>query len=500
MTFDSDTARLLLSCEQSGLARPYGEPVVRLDSEGREVFVVSDLHVASGKDAGGRFSGLENFFADAPFERFVRYCRNETAKRGLILVINGDFVDFLRITEYPRTAEDYHEWRLLLEHVGIRRTVDELQASVTPREKIYGLKTHESKSIYRLSKAMRGHQQLFLGLARLIRDGARIVIVKGNHDLEWMWPGVRNHFRLALSRYVGMIYEAQLPTILTDLVAPNVVFADKSVAIDEAVYIEHGHCYDKFSQVRGDAFLEGGREINLPFGSFFNRYLINRVELVYPFLDNVRPRDHLLPMLFKEHFILGVLVFLRHIPLLIELIPKRYFTFMFSRMLWYVVPAVAVLGLFLGAAADRMNAWWGMWSAFLSIPLVKVFAGPFQCIVGSALSFAFIRFIGFFKLSEAEYLEEDGRKYFQSNGGRYRLVCFGHTHNPDQLICGNERYWNSGTWIPIIEATSAQVRHDRTYTVVRFGRDPNGEMSAHDLMRWNDDAGRLETVPILGKE
>src|SRR2546427_1927017 len=48
--------------------------------------------------------------------------------------------------------------------------------------------------------------------------------------------------------------------------------------------------------------LKGGLELNLPFGSFFNRYLLNRIELVFPYLDNVRPRQNLLPMLFEKDF------------------------------------------------------------------------------------------------------------------------------------------------------------------------------------------------------
>jgi hypothetical protein len=77
------------------------EPV-KIQTDGEEIFVVSDLHIASGRNYAGVYKGTENFFADDSFNRFLEYAhkvKDETY--NAILIVNGDIFDFLRITEYP---------------------------------------------------------------------------------------------------------------------------------------------------------------------------------------------------------------------------------------------------------------------------------------------------------------------------------------------------------------------------------------------------------------
>jgi len=40
----------------------YGEETVSISSEDREVFVISDLHMAAGLNVNGNYDGTENFF------------------------------------------------------------------------------------------------------------------------------------------------------------------------------------------------------------------------------------------------------------------------------------------------------------------------------------------------------------------------------------------------------------------------------------------------------
>src|SRR5512143_1663945 len=115
-------AQLLLDCEKSGAAPPYTiddhtyreargplfgrmrpertEPV-RYDARGAEIFVVSDLHIASGRNAAGVYKGTENFFADDSFARFLAWAQESKRTDRALLVINGDIFDFLRMTDYP---------------------------------------------------------------------------------------------------------------------------------------------------------------------------------------------------------------------------------------------------------------------------------------------------------------------------------------------------------------------------------------------------------------
>lgn len=117
-----DVSSILKTCEESGLAPKYvvnpdtyreskgsflkqSSPLrtsaVKYDADSKEVFVVSDLHLASGMNAEGVYRGTENFFADDSFKRFLEHAQKIATSKNSILIINGDVFDFLRVTEFP---------------------------------------------------------------------------------------------------------------------------------------------------------------------------------------------------------------------------------------------------------------------------------------------------------------------------------------------------------------------------------------------------------------
>ncbi len=116
---------------------------------------------------------------------------------------------------------------------------------------------------------------------------------------------------------------------LSNTVLPQVSFADDKLLIEKKVYIEHGHRYENFTTVDGPAVLENGTELNLPFGSFFNRYLINRIELAFPYIDDVRPRQKILPILIRERFPLAIKMLFKYIPFCVLIIPKKQYSYAF---------------------------------------------------------------------------------------------------------------------------------------------------------------------------
>jgi hypothetical protein len=81
----------------------------------------------------------------------------------------------------------------------------------------------------------------------------------------------------------------------------------------------------------------------------------------------------------------------------------------------------------------------------------------------------------------------------------------GHTHNPDACYARldvpvPERpiFYNSGTWIPVIEIATAAVREDKIYTFLHLATDADGGLLPHsNLRRWNDDAGREDPQLII---
>ena len=138
MSKREDIAGLLRQCERD--IRPaYADypAVVDLQSRGRSVYLVSDLHLAAGTGRDATYSGTENFFADGAFRRFLQYIRNDAAPAKALLIINGDVVDFLRIAGTPSGRPDYAAWQEFLGNLGIQKSVDELEKSISRKERTW---------------------------------------------------------------------------------------------------------------------------------------------------------------------------------------------------------------------------------------------------------------------------------------------------------------------------------------------------------------------------
>ncbi len=503
----NEITRLLGSSEAMP---PDRTPLARIKADRQDILIISDLHVGGGMNPGGIFGGTENFFADASLARLLSHVDERIAGKGSssgLLVINGDFVDFLRIVSVPDSEEDFQRWEEALGSIGMTdRPAEALKTTISATEKDVGLKTHDFKSIWKLDTAIRGHPALFAGLAGWIHGNNSLLILKGNHDLEWYWKPVRDYLRVALAERLLLIrpratFNACLKTVIGAL-----QFIDDACIIDGQIYIEHGHRYDKFSTVVGaPTWGRTGRELNIPFGSFFNRYLVNKLELVYPFMDNVRPRENILHILMRDRFSLGLKVLFSYIPFTLRMIPKRYARYLFKPLFWYLValgiPLVLVLVLWgnrllplLAGAASGTPAPQGIWGFILQYG-TGVLKDSGVLFVGYLLS----RVVAYFQLSEPDDLVEPAEKKLNEFPD-CSLVTFGHTHNPEQRRVGDRWYINSGTWIPIIEASSGALRADKTYALIYLERTPAGRLAVRPLKRWNDDAGRMEDLVIVERK
>ena len=76
----------------------------------------------------------------------------------------------------------------------------------------------------------------------------------------------------------------------------------------------------------------------------------------------------------------------------------------------------------------------------------------------------------------------------------------GHTHNPQQFNEGGRWFYNTGTWIPIVETSTGELRKDCTYTFLHFKRDATGGLQPTSLQRWDDEAERFEYLPIVTRK
>lgn len=525
--------------QRGGLFRqsmPEVSEPVHYPSKGEEVFVISDLHIASGRTEAGVYKGTENFFSDEPFDRFIDYILQLMKTPASVLVINGDVFDFLRVTEYPGKARvtptdrkirnflkgvkpvvhekpaqeavesEFELWSRELKAIGLNYDLDTLKRSITKKEKVYGLETDAYKTIYKLIKIKKGHPLFFRALAKWLLKGNRLVLTKGNHDLEIYWPAVRNYIRLQLAASISAILtNADLKDILEQKVFPGIKFIDDSIVIDRHFYLEHGHRYDKFTMVLNSPELKTNpRQINMPFGSFFNRYVINRVELYYPYLDKVRPAGNILPMLIRENFPLALKIIFQQIPFAIRMLSTngRYVWFMINRVLWFLLALLAPLIIviisnrewiysFIFDKKQRDSSVFSQFALHLAEGLGLLM-----------LSYLLSRVVGWFQLSEPDSLAKFAK--IRGSNNEFDVMAMGHTHNPGEYIFKKgQRFYNTGTWIPVIETSNASVRNGFSYTFLHLDRDSAGNLQPANgflLQRWNDDAGRSDPQLLVERK
>jgi UDP-2,3-diacylglucosamine pyrophosphatase LpxH len=470
------------------------ETIIPFDSNGRNIYILSDLHLASGLNTSGNYEGTENFYADQSFHRFLDHLQPKVAGKGGILVINGDFIDFLRIRNIPETEDHFRCWQEILENMGINKSIDELKSSIVKKEAEYGLKTDDYKSVWKLYVCMQGHKILFSRLAQWIYEGNELIIVKGNHDLEWYWPAIHRYLRFALAKKVGE-EKGVFNEGLQKHFERSINYIDHAVLIDNKIHVEHGHIYERTTAVIGPTTFNKGKELNLPFGSFFNRYLINRLELAYPYLDNVRPMQNILPVLIRERFPLAIKVLFQYIPFTLLIIPKKLywqtFKYLLNILFIIVLPiAITVYAIWQSVQPNNPgNAPSGVAAQALNV--LKNFGFLF-------LSYIFGRIMAMAGLKAPPTLSVHAKDIMEKNPS-VETVIFGHTHDPEQKYLGdNKWYFNTGTWIPIFETSSADVRLDKTFTFI--AANCTGKPTCRErLQRWNDEAERIDTMTLNDK-
>ncbi|MEP7111541.1 MAG: hypothetical protein ABI760_26335 [Ferruginibacter sp.] len=474
----------------------YGDPEVNIISGGKDLVVISDLHLAAGLNENGNYDGTENFFADESFSRFLNYLQQEKKEKKCILIINGDFIDYLRIKELPLTDEDFKAWEDLLKIIGINKPWQELRDSLDDKEKEYGLKTQDYKSAWKLNKCINGHRVVFEELARWLRNGNQLIIIKGNHDLEWYWEAVRNCLCRRLTDFIAAIPVETAGKIIPGSVEENILFADNSLIIDGKIYLAHGHLYENFTFAEGPPTLNNNTELKLPFGSFFNRYLINRLELAYPFLDNVRPAKKILPLLLRERFPLAIKVLFKYLPFTLLIIPKKMYKQALKYILNFLFIIVLPLAITIYALWKSINFHGGSDNtSFIGTQLlgiVKNFGFLF-------LSYIFGRIMVMFQLTGPLTLFPFASRIFDNKPG-IQIVVFGHTHNPEQTKLADNIYINTGTWMPVYDISMADVRMDKTYSYLYIQQDVNGSLVSYELLRWNDDALRPELMQLKDRK
>lgn len=477
-----------------------------------QILVVSDLHMSEGySEKTFRWNRIENFTFDKTFARFLQKKSDEIRNTNSHwwLIINGDFIDYLRITSTPKSQEDLDEWKNVLakttstklpkEKNRVLSAFDEYAAlwqkyvlsgkkSGKPpgdiRDELkYGFKTQDYKSVYRLMLAIKGHRTLYKALIKWLSDGHLITIVSGNHDEEFTQELVQAAMLWLLEDLHQQEYNVQADF------SQRLNFEDHGIVIDGKICIEHGHRFESYTCADEDKHLDSEHhELFLASGSLFNRYLINRLELEIPYFDNIRPTTRVIGFLVRRHPFFFLKSILKMFETSWRLVRKRGTSKLviagFLKMFQMLPLICYALWLFITLLGFSGNFWQRIWSG----PEL-IFGFSFALYI--ALPFFIIYFWGMNKIQQGLKL------YFSEEKAKEKMTAalspktdaekcyatFGHTHTPDiKNWSDNVVYINSGTWTPVFDYEGAQVRDDLTMTFVEFNRS-NGSWTGK-LARW----------------
>jgi len=211
-----------------------------------DIVVVSDLHMAAGRDpVKGTMSPYEDFHQDKAFVSLLDdlHDRAIANPRKLRLLILGDVCDFLHVRMSRPDSGDGPDARIGL-------------------------------AIAKLERIAEGHPTVFDALGRLVAAGCPVDIVPGNHDIELMCQSVQERFVQLVSR------ASNVP----DLEA-GIRFHPWIYHVPGMLYAEHGHQHHDITSFRRLLCFDYAQTpdaTQVPFGSLYDDYLFELLESLDP--------------------------------------------------------------------------------------------------------------------------------------------------------------------------------------------------------------------------
>lgn len=240
--------------------------------------IISDLHVGAGPLDD---CDLE---LEAGLCAYLHQLANDGAEHEL--VIAGDFLDFAQAP--PAEGHD----------------LTATSATGIP------LCFTEAQSNEKLDAILKAHPAVGTSLHQFLEGnlGNRIVIMPGNHDADFFWPSVRDAFIAGVVRDAPSL-AARVRFHLDPVYRPPGA---------SSIWIEHGHQYDPLNSffVDGKARwseaqppilvdLSGTPRLLECIGTRFMVRFMNRLDALYPFVDNVKPFTRFLTLFGASIFATG---------------------------------------------------------------------------------------------------------------------------------------------------------------------------------------------------
>jgi UDP-2,3-diacylglucosamine pyrophosphatase LpxH len=372
------------------------------------VVVISDLHVADPDvDPNVKKKGLDDFNGDAAFERLLGDVIPKRAGSAATLIINGDFIDFIQI----------------LPSLGRHSAGDRFGVT-------------ENESVLKLQRAFAGHPRVFDSLAKFLSDGGQVLVMPGNHDIDFHWPQVFEEFRKRL----GNVPE------------PRLRFVKEGSIKEQRIYVEHGNQYS-FDN-RFDSWMnpileapDGRRRIERPWGTLFLDLIYNDIKDLYPFSNKVYPHGELAWIALRS-FKNDKNVSAKAIAQLMVFFARKGKRFLWERMM--------------GADENRPVAMESVWERVGSVDAdrreeitaqISALIGETEGVISPSGPPAGQSVM----LGRNDDWGMGKRRHELLTSGEFDIVVFGHTHT---AVDGNKRpsfgtedarrSFNTGSWVPSI--------------------------------------------------
>ncbi|HEV2806210.1 MAG TPA: metallophosphoesterase [Chthoniobacterales bacterium] len=238
-----------------------------------KTIVISDLHIGSGQ-----LDDCDDEIEDC-LVRFLHECSSEDL--SVELIINGDFLDFVQAE--PWQGADFES-----EHEGLP------------------LCFTEEQSKGKFEAIVASHRPVFTALGTFLAANADniLVIMPGNHDVDFFWGAVRALFIETVGQQDAAV-RARIHFKLEQWYRPR---------SSPEVLIEHGHQYDpnnRFFIETNEPNSVGNDKVTKPvwsaqsppifrdhagvsrlyecIGTRFLIQFMNKLDAKYPFVDNVKP-------------------------------------------------------------------------------------------------------------------------------------------------------------------------------------------------------------------
>jgi UDP-2,3-diacylglucosamine pyrophosphatase LpxH len=195
----------------------------------------------------------KEFYIDEQLVEFLNHIQTQAEGKPIELVLNGDIFDFDSVMSLPNKPIYKINW------LETRR----------------GLFPRQEKSIFKIQVILEEHSLFIDALAKFVRNGNKVVIIPGNHDVELHFPEVQAEVRKALTL---------MPEQQERVVFPNWFYISNSDTL-----IEHGHQQDPYCICENplNPFLLDYNELSvrLPFGNVACRYMMNGLGLFNPHVE-----------------------------------------------------------------------------------------------------------------------------------------------------------------------------------------------------------------------